>query len=637
MGTTYYIKDLSIDEIASTPINSQSESFNGIHGLVNLGNTCFINSSIQCLFHTVDLTKYFYMNCYAQEINHSNKLGSQGAFVSKYNQFISTMFKTQDFVVINPCDIVDCIYKRITQFQLGEQNDVHEFVSLFLEKLHEDLIRTTNKPYIEVEEQKDNESDIKAGTRFWNYHKQREDSIIIDLFYGQYKSTTTCPVCNKQCILYEPFNSIGLSIPEKMGILNVKYISMTDNKPSMQIFKKAVHSNTIIKVLKEHIKASLNAPHLPLMAVVLNRRKFICKIACDNMRIFPYVKNEFEIYVYNTSHIESTTHNASVFVYPVTCSANNTGVIKDSTKMKVISYPILINVNASSPSLIIPSITDSLQLIYDTSVGVDKLYLFHNKQYCLDNAKDKPIRGTVQKGQEMFPKIHPNLLSTKYCPLDSNINHAQLKERLLLDHPTVILANVKNYESIINKQCKNYPSVEDISFIPVEFDNEFIQLNLSKISITDVLDLFQCEEKLEESNSWYCEKCKKHQEAYKKINIFKTSKYLIFQLKRFQTKSPSFFNLWSRNKKITTFIEYDVNNLDLSKYVIGPDSHKAIYDLYGVVKHNGSSLSSGHYTAICKTTNDRWIYFNDKKCKDVDKVVDKDAYLLFYRQKENKV
>ena len=644
----YYVKDLSIDEIASKSINSEKESCNGIHGLVNLNNTCFINSSIQCLFHTVDLTKYFYMNYYTQEINHSNKYGTKGEFASKYNDFILTMLKNEDLSVIAPYNIVDYIYNRITIFQRGEQNDAHEFINLLFENLHEDLNRISNKPYITIEEQKENESDIEAGDRFWNYHKQREDSIIIDLFYGQYKSTTTCPDCNKQCILYEPFNSIGLSIPEKIATLNIKYISIINNTPSMQVFNKIViHPNTIIKVIKEHIKTKLNDSHLMLMAVVLNKRKYICKIICDNTRVFPYVKNGFEIYIYNTSHIKQLSPTSmdicvNIFVYPVIFTIGNSGIVKDNTKMKVVSYPILINVNITSSSSIIQSIMNELQLIYDSSVIVDKLFLFHNKKYYLDNAKDKPIREPVQQAQAMFHQIHSNLLSTKYCPLDSTINVDSLKNRLLLEHPTVMFANLKNYDPNNNTNAgltMKYPYVNDPSFIPIEFNNDYIQLNLNKISITDILDLFQCEEKLEESNAWYCDKCKKHQEAYKKINIFKTSKYLIFQLKRFQTKSPSFFGLWSRNKKITTFITYDITNLNLSKYVIGPDSSKAIYDLYGVIRHDGSSSSSGHYTAICKTKNDKWIYFNDKKCKEieVDKIVDKDAYLLFYKQKENKV
>ena len=56
----------------------------GITGLQNLGNTCFMNSGLQCLSNTTELTKYFCFNLYKQEINKSNPLGLGGRLAEAY-------------------------------------------------------------------------------------------------------------------------------------------------------------------------------------------------------------------------------------------------------------------------------------------------------------------------------------------------------------------------------------------------------------------------------------------------------------------------------------------------------------------------------------------------------------------------
>eukprot|EP01095_Lingulamoeba_sp_RSL-Kostka_P001307 TRINITY_DN11875_c0_g1_i1.p1 TRINITY_DN11875_c0_g1~~TRINITY_DN11875_c0_g1_i1.p1 ORF type:complete len:267 (+),score=108.39 TRINITY_DN11875_c0_g1_i1:207-1007(+) len=180
---------------------------------------------------------------------------------------------------------------------------------------------------------------------------------------------------------------------------------------------------------------------------------------------------------------------------------------------------------------------------------------------------------------------------------------------------------LEKYEEIINEK-------KSMNVIVDESANNI--LKKKTMSLFDCLDKFVTPETLSPQDPWYCPECKTFREADKKMDLYKLPEILVVHLKRFS------YNRYWRDK-IDVVVNFPIKSLDLTKYVLSESDVPQIYDLYAVSNHFGG-LGGGHYTAYCKndTTND-WYRFDDSnvsKVNDVNDVISKSAYVLFYKRRD---
>nr|XP_057931023.1 ubiquitin carboxyl-terminal hydrolase 3 isoform X1 [Doryrhamphus excisus] len=153
-------------------------------------------------------------------------------------------------------------------------------------------------------------------------------------------------------------------------------------------------------------------------------------------------------------------------------------------------------------------------------------------------------------------------------------------------------------------------------------------------TLRECLRSFTDLEELDETELYYCHKCKKRQKSTKKFWIQKLPKVLCLHLKRFH------WTAFLRNK-VDTYVEFPLKDLDMTGYLLEQESSQSescLYDLVAIVVHHGSGVGSGHYTAY-SSHEGRWYHFNDSTVTLVSEetVRKAKAYILFYVERTEQV
>ncbi|KAG0028135.1 ubiquitin-specific protease doa4 [Podila clonocystis] len=194
----------------------------GKTGLTNLGNTCFMNSVIQCLIATPPLSRFFLDGSFKRHINMRNVLGTQGRLAEAFSDLIRSMWSGQSLVV-SPTSFRYAIAGFAPQFKGTEQHDSQEFLSFLLDGLHEDLKREPRPPPpgdnegSEADEARmEKLPEYEASEIAWQRYLRRDDSIVVSLFQGQFKNRLCCSKCGKTSTTYNAFMYLALPIKAKV-------------------------------------------------------------------------------------------------------------------------------------------------------------------------------------------------------------------------------------------------------------------------------------------------------------------------------------------------------------------------------------------------------------------------------------
>ena len=621
------------------------ESTHGLCGGKNLGNTCFMNSSIACISNCTELTYYFLSGDYIKDINKENKLGMGGKLAMSWGALLQ-QYWVEKTRVGNPAEFKKTLGDKVKMFRGFGQQDSNEFMNFFIDYLNEDLNGTTQKPYIELDSKKEDESDEECSKRFWESNLTRNDSVITDLFCGQYKSTIVCPDCGNINITFDPFNTLTLSLVNKSNEsdkANEDY-EYIDEFHIFYVPKYSIRKPVRI-IIKNIIK---NANLDELFKALGNKRDFIYKDLINELFYIKISNSKLVDFIEDISEIEDHTDDF-IFSYDVLDELENIKIpiyFKNSEFPRVVSgtedmtleelrKKIYLNIRKYIYSPLVPieeqkdkdTLSQEIQnYLHNMNIKDDKIIQMIEDEYKIlfnPENKDEKIKNNINNFLNDIPfniYLQEKNSDKKIVIIDKN-NFFKISEELsnllginsfedtfseklsLLDNYEIYVDFNTNSKYINNKEMKlNSCLVYKTDFKNVKIKKKKNNKNISAsnnstITLGDCLKNFSKEEKLEAGNEWYCPKCKKHTLATKKMELYYLPKILIICFKRFMRESYR----WRKNEQL---VDFPINNLNMGDYMIGPDKDHSKYNLFAVSQHYGST-AFGHYTAVCKNFN-KW-------------------------------
>ena len=269
------------------------------NGLQNIGATCYMNATLQCLAHVETLTKNLLSKkSQIKSDRYKNQLAN--SFV----EVLENMWENNSITYYAPYNFKNLISKMNPLFEGVQANDSKDLVLFLLETLHNELnkVKNSNPQY---EDDIDQYNFDKSFQSFAKYFEKNFQSVISDIFYGMYNSRMMCYNCkiithNIQCynLLIIPLEEVRIYKNRIQNYVTIRECFEYYQKPDYMVGQNQIYCNNCKQMANSENNTTLIVGP-KVLVINLNRGKglqFNIKIDFDeyiNLYDFIYYKSTY--------------------------------------------------------------------------------------------------------------------------------------------------------------------------------------------------------------------------------------------------------------------------------------------------------------------------------------------------------